>query len=145
VNAGSAFAHDSGAFPTQPITRQTAIDHRSQALDPGAVHARTIAEPEPIQRTPFRRTSELTSRETGIEESASDRRVDAASTGERRLPAESPAIDVRRDVVAPQPLFNGLLMISLVANVYLIFWLKNLRLQFRDLVAAKRMASTNSP
>jgi hypothetical protein len=29
-----------------------------------------------------------------------------------------------------------------VANVYLIFWLKNLRHQFRDLVASKRAAKT---
>ena len=55
-----------------------------------------------------------------------------------------PATVTPRKVVAPQPLFNGLLLISLVANVYLIFWLKNLRLQFRDLVAAKRMASSQS-
>lgn len=50
---------------------------------------------------------------------------------------------VRADAreVAAQPLFNGLLLISVVANIYLIFWLKNLRIQFRDLVAAKRVAS----
>ena len=45
--------------------------------------------------------------------------------------------------VAAQPLFNGLLLISMVANIYLIFWLKNLRLQYHDMVAAKRMASSN--
>jgi hypothetical protein len=55
-----------------------------------------------------------------------------------------PTAATPRKVVAPQPLFNGLLLISLVANVYLIFWLKNLRIQFRDLVAAKRMASSQS-
>jgi hypothetical protein len=47
--------------------------------------------------------------------------------------------------VAAQPLFNGLLLISFVANIYLIFWLKNLRLQFRDLVTAKRVANTTNP
>lgn len=46
--------------------------------------------------------------------------------------------------VAAQPLFNGLLLLSFVANIYLMFWLKNLRLQFRDLVAAKRMANANT-
>ena len=46
--------------------------------------------------------------------------------------------------VAAQPLFNGLLLISFVANIYLIFWLKNLRLQFRDVVAAKRVANSSS-
>lgn len=45
--------------------------------------------------------------------------------------------------VTTQPLFNGLLLISIVVNVYLIFWLKNLRLQYHEMVAAKRMASSN--
>ena len=44
--------------------------------------------------------------------------------------------------VAAQPLFNGLLLISFVANIYLIFWLKNLREQFKDMVAAKRITSS---
>ncbi len=44
-----------------------------------------------------------------------------------------------------QPVFSVLLLISFVANVYLVFWLKNLRDQFRDLVAAKRIASNNAP
>ena len=46
--------------------------------------------------------------------------------------------------VAAQPLFNGLLLISVVANIYLIFWLKNLRLQYHDLVAAKRIANSGN-
>ena len=46
--------------------------------------------------------------------------------------------------VAAQPLFNGLLLISIVANLYLIFWLKNLRVQFKDMVAAKRMATSSA-
>ena len=44
----------------------------------------------------------------------------------------------------PQSLINGVLLISLVANIYLIFWLKRLRLQFRDLVAVKRLAKASS-
>ena len=44
--------------------------------------------------------------------------------------------------VASQPLFNGLLLISFVANIYLFFWLKNLRLKFREMVATKRSASS---
>lgn len=46
--------------------------------------------------------------------------------------------------VTTQPLFNGLLLISIVANIYLIFWLKNLRLQYHEMVAAKRMASSST-
>lgn len=43
--------------------------------------------------------------------------------------------------VAAQPIFNALLLLSVVGNVYLLFWLKNLRLQFRDMVAAKRASA----
>ncbi|MCM2371403.1 mu-protocadherin [Aporhodopirellula aestuarii] len=46
--------------------------------------------------------------------------------------------------VAAQPIFNALLLLSIVANVYLLFWLKNLRLQFRDMVATKRAAAAGS-
>lgn len=49
------------------------------------------------------------------------------------------------DAVAAQPIFNGMLLLSVVTNVYLLFWLKNLRLQFRDNVASRRAASNNTP
>ncbi len=51
---------------------------------------------------------------------------------------------IETESVTTQPLFNGLLLISIVANIYLIFWLKNLRLQYHEMVAAKRMASSNA-
>jgi hypothetical protein len=51
---------------------------------------------------------------------------------------------VKPKQVAAQPLFNGLLLISIVANLYLIFWLKNLRVQFKDMVAAKRLSSSTA-
>ncbi|MDA7492479.1 hypothetical protein N8510_00110 [bacterium] len=51
---------------------------------------------------------------------------------------------IETEAVTTQPLFNGLLLISIVANIYLIFWLKNLRLQYHEMVAAKRMASSNA-
>jgi hypothetical protein len=56
--------------------------------------------------------------------------------------AETQVIETQ--LVTTQPLFNGLLLISIVANIYLIFWLKNLRLQYHEMVAAKRMASSNA-
>ena len=37
------------------------------------------------------------------------------------------------------PLFNGILLISLLSNTYLVLWLKRLRIQFRNLIAAKRL------
>jgi len=49
-----------------------------------------------------------------------------------------------RNQVAAQGVFNFLLLISVGSNIYLVFWLKNLRLRFRDLVAAKRATSTNA-
>ncbi len=52
--------------------------------------------------------------------------------------------ETTRRPVSAQPLFNGLLLISFVANIYLIFWLKNLRHQFKDLITAKRMAASDS-
>lgn len=45
------------------------------------------------------------------------------------------------DQVAAQPIFNAMLLLSVVTNAYLLYWLKNLRLQFRDTVAAKRSSN----
>ena len=59
--------------------------------------------------------------------------------------ATTPIAKTARKHIAAQPLFNGLLLMSFVANIYLMFWLKNLRLRFRDLVAAKRLTSTANP
>lgn len=59
------------------------------------------------------------------------------------LPLVSETDVIETESVTTQPLFNGLLLISLVVNIYLIFWLKNLRLQYHEMVAAKRMASSN--
>ncbi|NNE01314.1 MAG: hypothetical protein HKN47_28710 [Pirellulaceae bacterium] len=50
----------------------------------------------------------------------------------------------KRQTLAAQPLFNGLLLMSIVANIYLIFWLKNLRHQFHDLVSSKRLSGSSS-
>ncbi|QDT13041.1 hypothetical protein [Planctomycetes bacterium K23_9] len=73
-------------------------------------------------------------RNSGTIDSASDRGAVNSDRG---------ATDRNRQSVEAQPLFNGLLLISIVANVYLIFWLKNLRHQFHDLVASKRVVSSD--
>lgn len=44
----------------------------------------------------------------------------------------------------PKSLLTGILLVSLISNIYLIFWLKRLRLQFRDLLATKRLANHSS-
>lgn len=94
---------------------------------------------QPGPETPARRSPSIS---FATESFATDRADDPASLSDRDSISKSRGLD-NREVVAPQPLFNGLLLISLVANVYLIFWLKNLRIQFRELVTAKRMASSN--
>ena len=55
-------------------------------------------------------------------------------------------VDRKRAVktVAAQPVFNGLLLFSFVANIYLVVWLKNLRHEFREMVAAKRAARSSA-
>ena len=55
-------------------------------------------------------------------------------------------VDRRRAVktVAAQPVFNGLLLFSFVANIYLAVWLKNLRQEFREMVASKRAARSSA-
>ncbi|WP_372721618.1 hypothetical protein [Novipirellula sp.] len=75
-----------------------------------------------------------------------ERRYSDADAREAALASERDAYSrgaAPTKTVAAQPLFNGLLLISIVGNVYLAFWLKNLRHQFHDLVAAKRMSQNS--
>ena len=58
------------------------------------------------------------------------RRLDPPSLADRATPASR-----TQPQVAAQPFFNGLLLISFVANVYLIFWLRNLHQKYREMVA----------
>lgn len=95
-------------------------------------------------RTPFERDPRTSSKDPRSEfdrepESQSDRISNAGGTS--RL-SEIPR--TARNHVAAQPLFNGLLLMSFVANIYLMFWLKNLRIRFRDMVAAKRVAGPDT-
>jgi hypothetical protein len=111
----------------------------------GTTTASGIADGGLAGQQSIRRTSAIAADQSATSRQAAlDHRLDPPSLTDPQAQTGTRETDARRDVVAPQPLFNGLLLISLVANVYLIFWLKNLRLQFRDLVAAKRMASSNS-
>ncbi len=57
---------------------------------------------------------------------------------------EDKGSDDKRRSLATQPLFTFLLLISIVANFYLVFWLKNLRHQFHALVSSKRVPA-NEP
>lgn len=45
--------------------------------------------------------------------------------------------------VATDSLFKLLLMISIFGNVYLAFWLKNMRIRFRDMVTTKRLSNSS--
>lgn len=73
----------------------------------------------------------------------------SASDGQVRRDVKEPSraggyseLDSGSEQVAAQPIFNALLLLSVVANVYLLFWLKNMREQFRDIVATKRAATS---
>lgn len=50
-----------------------------------------------------------------------------------------------REKVATQTLFNALLLVSFVANLYLMYWLNVLRLKYQEMVAAKRAAASSNP
>ena len=67
-----------------------------------------------------------------------------ASPSDRIITAGTvaPTIRNRPKTAAAQPFFIWLLLISFVANVYLLYWLKNLRVQFKDMVTAKRIATS---
>lgn len=83
-----------------------------------------VAAPSPSDR--------LASDRSGQDRSGRDLSTFSATSGS--------GVDDRPERVAAQPIFNGLLLCSVIVNVYLLFWLKNLRLQFRDMVASKRSA-----
>ena len=101
--------------------------------------------------TNFARDAISSNRDDGMSRSDMVRRdvsttqtqLDAGLLADRRVASAGVGAG-NRQPDASQPLFNFLLLISFVANVYLVFWLKNLRLQFRDMVAAKRVANANS-
>ncbi|TWT73193.1 mu-protocadherin [Allorhodopirellula solitaria] len=89
------------------------------------------------------RLSDLTddsSRASAADRFARDRDDDNQASGR----GGASKIERPAEQVAAQPIFNALLLLSVVANVYLLFWLKNLRVQFRDMVAAKRASASGS-
>ena len=69
----------------------------------------------------------------------SNSRTDERSSDGSGAKGESTSASPKMDA---QPIFNGLLLISFVANLYLLRWLQNMRSHFRDLVASKRAASS---
>ncbi len=78
--------------------------------------------------------------------SASDRLLRGERSDESNASYNGRAIDLDQNTeeVAAQPIFNALLLLSVVANIYLLFWLRNMREQFREMVAAKRASSSSS-
>ena len=73
-------------------------------------------------------------------DSSSDGALGRGRFGDQTTSAGSGAgeFDGELKQVAAQPIFNALLLLSVVGNLYLLYWLKNLRVQFREMVAAKR-------
>ncbi|TWT76332.1 hypothetical protein CA13_68260 [Planctomycetes bacterium CA13] len=75
-------------------------------------------------------------RPTGASSSRNDSPMNASDQSE----VSSSRSETSRKT-ATQPL-NWILFVSIVGNVYLLIWMKNLRHQFRDLVSAKRMGQS---
>ncbi|QDT03386.1 hypothetical protein K227x_17680 [Rubripirellula lacrimiformis] len=134
AGAGAPSLTNSGRFAEDP--RLAAAAGANSTLDPRWSTATNDAAREP----------------PSMRDRASDFQSGREQPGSAAPPSSSPStpetnrnsLDSGREVGTQQPLFNGLLLMSFVANVYLIFWLKNLRVQFRDMVAAKRMANSNT-
>ncbi len=98
---------------------------------------------QPLDRTAPRRTSGTIQEDNDRAAISSGDRFQANSRNDSPRDYSNPnSLTKNRQTLAAQPLFNGLLLMSIVANVYLIFWLKNLRHQFRDLVASKRATAS---
>lgn len=116
-----------------------------------AFHNRTVV--DPYARDRF---STLSNRPGASELAIDDRRVNEnAALARRAMEAEEAANreaearalleaenDRQKQNARTQRLFNALLLASVVGNFYLVYWLKNLRYRFRDMVAAKRGPST---
>ncbi len=144
--------HPSGARLAEPMVNRTNpnfVDDR-QTHDPNAFRG---SHGIPYQQTKNR----LATNTRAFNEPELDRMRTAPEANQIRDPVSLtkrdpdlsgttgiPISKTARNHIAAQPLFNGLLLMSFVANIYLMFWLKNLRLRFRDLVAAKRLASPSS-
>ncbi|WP_168563976.1 hypothetical protein [Crateriforma spongiae] len=61
-------------------------------------------------------------------------------------PSKVEEVDPRaKKLIAAQPFFTTFLLLSIVGNVYLVFWLKGLRQQFREMVIAKRSTGAGLP
>ena len=122
-----------GSFANQTATHMTNVRPYAEGGN-SATHASTTMQNEGVSK--FRHSpSDAKPQQTGGATLAS-------TTGSMPQFTETRVIET--ESVTTQPLFNGLLLISIVANIYLIFWLKNLRLQYHEMVAAKRMASSNA-
>ena len=116
---------------------------RSTIRTPQTGLASRVSLEQPFDRTAPRRTSPTIQEDNGRAAISSSDRLQANSRNDSPRDYSNPnSLTKNRQTLAAQPLFNGLLLMSIVANVYLIFWLKNLRHQFRDLVASKRATAS---
>lgn len=116
------------AYSGAPIDSRYTYDPRSGMRPSAAEIHRTAAIDTPGGSIERESSVSLAKNRKSTENSSSD-----------QTPAKSPP-----EPIAAQRLFNGLLLMSVVANVYLMFWLKNLRLRFRDLVAAKKLSGPSA-
>jgi len=148
----AAFADPNQAFATsgQPMTTPPVYPPANyppasypqgnypQGYYPPATYQPAVAHQAPLAQTADTR-AQLPARSL-----ESDRATLSASDRFASVTESSSRLGSHPKAATTQPLFNGMLLVSFVANIYLFFWLKNLRYRFRDLVAAKRVASASS-
>ncbi|MFG0253676.1 MAG: mu-protocadherin, partial [Rhodopirellula sp. JB053] len=126
-NLSPTLAPGMPGYPQYPDPRLASLTGQNNASNSG--NASNITSNSSEDRTNSSSDRDTRSdRLTSTNSALTDRSRDSAYTPEQ---------------VAAQPIFNALLLLSVVANVYLLFWLKNLRLQFRDMVATKRSNNAN--
>ncbi|WP_404310716.1 mu-protocadherin [Neorhodopirellula lusitana] len=135
------------AYPGMPATNQYAgPSQMGMGIGMGAYPQ--LTDPRLASLTGQTTNTSAQSGTTGTNSSRADsdlRGSDETLISDRDRLSRSRDLKTNPDQVAAQPIFNGMLLLSIVTNVYLFFWLNNMRLRFRDTVASKRSANSGSP
>lgn len=130
---------DANGRPIEPAERDPVVNNSYdppsyRAVPPAIATSRPVA---PVSESP---TAPLNARQAQRTINASARSVPPPLGSSE--PRGSEPSGAGRAVGGQPMLFNLVLMLSLIGNIYLAFWMKTLRQQFRDLVAAKRLATS---
>lgn len=148
-NTPTNFNSSQSQFQQNPPVYQQPNTLGSNQFNPNrvAVAAPNINQQQQAPFTPqptLTQASNPTTRQLPSQQNGDYRRsqasLDPPSLSDRR--SEASLVQPKR--YAAQPFLNSLLLISFVTNIYLAFWMRNLRVRFHDLVAARRMANSSN-